>query len=84
MRKRRGSALVMAIWIIAVLSVMVLSFAWEARMQAGINIYVRERNRVDRLVESGRIVGEIVLAGYKDASDWSEDEDSEKLLEDDR
>ena len=84
MRKRRGSALVMAIWIIAVLSVMVISFAWEARTQAGINIYVRERNRVDRLVESGRIIGEIVLSGYKDVSDWSEGEDSEELLEEDR
>ena len=42
---RRGSVLVMALWIIAVLSVIVMSFAFEARQQAGIDIYVRERNR---------------------------------------
>lgn len=64
---RRGSILIMALWIIAVLSVMVVSFAFEARQQAGIDIYVRERNRVRRLIDSGRVLGEAVLLGYKDA-----------------
>ena len=45
----------MALWIIAVLSVMVLSFSFEAHQQTGINVYVRERDRVNRLVEPGRI-----------------------------
>ena len=67
MTARRGSVLIMALWIIAILSVMVLSFAFEARQQAGIDIYVRERNRVSRLIESGRVIGEVVLLGYKDA-----------------
>ena len=47
--RRRGSALLMALWIIAILAVMVLSFSFEAHQQAGINVYVRERNRVNRL-----------------------------------
>ena len=67
MTARRGSVLVMALWIIAILSVMVVSFAFEARQQAGIDVYVRERNRVSRLIESGRVLGEAVLLGYKDA-----------------
>ena len=67
MTARRGSVLVMALWIIAILSVMVVSFAFEARQQAGIDVYVRERNRVSRLIESGRVLGEVVLLGYKDA-----------------
>ena len=62
-RARRGSALVMAIWILAVLSIMVVSFAFEARQQAGINVYVQERNRVKRLIEPGRVLGEIVMLG---------------------
>ena len=74
----------MALWIIAVLSVMVLSFSFEAHQQAGINVYVRERNRVNRLVEPGRIIGETVLLGFSEASGWSEDEDEKKLDEDDR
>lgn len=78
---RRGSALIMAIWIIAILSVMVVSFAFEARQQAGIDIYVRERNRVNRMVDSGRMIGEVVLLGHQDVSapeirsgapDWKE------------
>ena len=80
----RGSALLLALWIIAVLSVMVLSFSVEAKLQGGVNIYLREKNRVKRLVEPGRILGEIVLLDYKNAKDWQEDEDEEELFEDDR
>ena len=66
---RRGSVLIMALWIIAILSVMVVSFAFEARQQAGIDVYVRERNRVRRLIDSGRVLGEAVLLGYQNAPD---------------
>lgn len=81
---RRASALLMALWIIAVLSVMVLSFATEARLQTGINVYVRERNKVNRLIDAGAILAEVVIADYANVSEWSEDEDVDKLLEDDR
>lgn len=74
----------MALWTIAVLSVIVMSFVYEARQQSGINVYVRERNRVNRLVEAGRILGEVVLLGHVDVSGWSVDEDLDALLEDDR
>ena len=67
MTARRGSVLIMALWIIAILAVMVVAF--EARQQAGIDVYVRERNRVSRIIDSGRILGETVLLGYKDAPD---------------
>jgi len=67
MTARRGSVLIMALWIIAILSVMVISFAFEARQQAGIDVYVRERNRVSRIIDSGRVLGEAILLGYKDA-----------------
>ena len=67
--ERRGSVLIMALWIIAILSVMVVSFAFEARQQAGIDVYVRERNRVRRLIDSGRVLGETVLIGYQEAPD---------------
>lgn len=81
---RRASALLMALWIIAVLSIMVLSFASEAHLQTGINVYVRERNRVNRLVDAGRILAEVVISDYSSVSEWSEDEDADKLFEDDR
>ena len=81
---RRGSALVLAIWTIFVLSVMVLSFVFEARQQTGINLYVLSRNRARRLVDAGRILAEVVLTSYSSAPDWSEDQEIDQLLEDDR
>jgi len=81
---RRGNALLLALWTIAVLSVMVLSFVYEAHQQSGVNIYVRERNRVNRLTDAGQAIAEVVLLKYRDAPDWSEDQDMDKLLEDDR
>lgn len=80
---KKASALVFAIWTIAVLSVIALSFAYEAKQQAGVNIYVQRRNRVARLVDAGRILAELVLAGYKDVADWSEDQDDAEMLEKD-
>ena len=73
----------MALWTIAVLSIMVLAFSVEARLQSGVNFYVRERNRVDRLVESGKILAEVVLLAYKDVSDWTEGEDTQRILDED-
>lgn len=81
---RRGSILMLVLWIIAVLSVMVVSFAYEARLQTGVNVYVRERNRVNRLMDAGQALAEVVLIGYSEARDWSEDDDIEELLKDDR
>ena len=66
---RRGSALLMALMTIAVLSVMVMAFTYEARQQTGLDLYVRERNRVNRLIEPGRMIGEIVMLGYQDAKE---------------
>lgn len=81
---RRASALLMALWVIAVLSIMVLSFASEAHLQTGINVYVRERNRVNRLVDAGRILAEVVISDYSNAPEWADGEDTAKLFEDDR
>ena len=81
---RRASALLVALWVIAVLSIMVLSFATEAHLQTGVNVYVRERNRVNRLVDAGQALAEVVIAGYSNATEWSKDENVDELLEDDR
>ncbi len=80
---KRGSALILALWTIAVLSVMVIAFAYEARQQKGINVYVQRRNRAAHLIDAGKILAEIVLLDYENATEWSEDEDPAELLEDD-
>ena len=81
---RRGSVLLLALFVIATLSVVVLSFAFEAHQQGGINLYVRERNRANRLIEPGRIIGETIMLGYSEAKEWTEDEDPKDLDEEDR
>ena len=81
---RRGNALLLALWTIAVLSVMVVSFVYEAHQQSGVNVYVRERNRVNRLMDAGQALAEVVLTGYRDAPEWAEDQELEKMLEKDR
>lgn len=80
---KRGSALMFALWTITVLSIMSLAFAYEAHQHAGINLYVRERNRVGYLIDAGKILAEIVLVNYKDVPEWSKDMEMEEMLEDD-
>lgn len=82
--RSRGSALVMVIWTIAVLSVIVMSFAVEAKLQASVNVFVRERAQLETLVDAGRVLGEMIVANHQNAVAYSEDEDLEELLEDDR
>ena len=84
---RKGSVLMLALWIIAVLSVMVVSFAYEAHQQAGLDVYVRERNRVRRTVDSGRMLAEAVLLDFQNAKDPEINSgipDWEEIFEDDR
>ena len=80
---KRGGALIFALWTITVLSIMALAFAYEAHQHAGINLYVRERNRTGHLIDAGKILAEIVLLNYRDVADWSEDQDDAELLEED-
>ena len=82
--RSRGSALVMVIWTIAGLSVIVMSFAVEAKLQASVNVFVRERAQLETLVDAGRVLGETNVANHQSAAAYSEDEDLEELLEDDR
>ncbi len=85
--ERLGSALVMAIWIIAVLSLLVLNFATEAHLQTSVNLYMRERIRVAHLTDAGIAVAETVILNFPDVQDAAENEtekDLADLMEDDR
>lgn len=89
-RSRRcdcGSALVMAIWIIAVLSLLVLNFATEAHLQTSVNLYMRERIRVAHLTDAGIAIAESVILKFPDVQDAADDEtekDLADLMEEDR
>ena len=81
---RKGSALVGVIWLLAVLSILVASYAVDAHLQTRINIYLRERVTVDHLTEAGLAIAEVILADYQNVADSSSDSDYEEMLEDDR
>ena len=84
---KRGSALVMAIWIISILSLLVLNFATEAHLQTSVNLYMRERIRVAHLTDAGMAIAESVILNFPDVQEAADDEgekDLKKLMEDDR
>lgn len=81
---KKGSALLMVLWTILVLSVLVFSFAFDAKLQSSANVYVRERVYMDHLVEAGKTLAEMVIAGYESAPEYAEDEDPFELLDKDR
>jgi len=86
MRKasRKGSALVGVIWLLAVLSILIASYAVDAHLQARINIYLRERVTVDHLTDAGLAIAEVILTDYQNVSEASSESDLEDKMEDDR
>ena len=78
----KGAALIIALWTLALLSLLVMSFALEAMLEGKINVYVRERRRVEYLTQSGIAIAEMLLLDYKNASGSSDtEEESDKWLE---
>lgn len=72
---RRGAAMIISIWTIALLSLLVMSFALDAKLEGKINVYVRNRRHVDYLTQSGIAIAEMILLKYKDASDSASTEE---------
>ena len=67
-RQAKGSALIIALWTITLLSMLVMSFALDALLEGKINVYVRQRRQVDYLTQSGIAIAEMLLLDYKNAS----------------
>ncbi len=73
---RRGAAMIISIWTIAILSLLVLSFALDAKLEGKIDMYVRNRRHVDHLTQSGIAIAEMILFDYKNASSSTENQGS--------
>ncbi|MDD4623479.1 MAG: type II secretion system protein GspK [Kiritimatiellae bacterium] len=63
-----GSALIIALWTIGLLSMLVMSFALDAMLEGRVHLYVRQRRQVDYLTQSGIVIAEMLLLEYKNAS----------------
>jgi len=66
--RRGGSALVIALWTITLLSMLVMSFALDAMLEGRISTYVRQRRRVDYLTQSGLAIAEMLLEKQQNVS----------------
>ncbi len=67
-RPRSGSALIIAIWTVALLSILVLSFSFDAILEGRIATYVRQRQRVNYLTQSGIAIAEMLLEKQRNVS----------------
>lgn len=65
MRRKKGSAIVGAVWILVVLSVLIATYAVDAQLQTRINLYLQERVKVDHLTDAGIVIAEVILLDYK-------------------
>ena len=65
---KRGSALVSVIWTLAVLSILIASYAMDAHLQTRINLYLRERVHVDHLTDAGIAIAEVILLDYQNVT----------------
>ncbi|MDX9866846.1 MAG: type II secretion system protein GspK [Kiritimatiellia bacterium] len=75
--RRNGSALIIALWTIALLSLLVMSFALDALLEGRVNLYVRQRRQVDYLTRSGIVIAEMLLLDYRNATASSATDEQE-------
>ena len=71
---KNGSALIAAIWTLAVLSILIASYAMDAHLQTRVNLYLRERVNVDHLTDAGIAIAEVILLDYQNVSLQSSDQ----------
>jgi len=66
--RREGSALVLVLWVVGLMSMLVASFAFEAQIEARLTTYYRNRLGAEYLVRSGVEVAALLLEKSKDMS----------------
>ncbi len=77
-----GSALVVALWVILLLSLLLASFAFDMHVEADITAYYRRRVKAEYIAQSGLALAKVMLTRMADvqADDVGVDDDEEALL----
>lgn len=86
---RKGSAIVGAIWMLAVLSILIATYAVDAKLHTRVNLYLQERVKVDHLTDAGIVIAEVIMLGYgsvtvPDTESLASESDIEDQLEKNR
>jgi general secretion pathway protein K len=76
----RGAALIVALWVIGLLSLLVVSFAFDALLEGKVASFARKRRKAEYLALSGMTVAEMLLDKQRGVSG----NESEEVRTDDR
>ena len=60
-REREGSALIVALWVVGLLSMLVTCFAFDAHIESRITSYYRKRRKAEYLARSGIEIAELLM-----------------------
>lgn len=80
MRTPRGSALIVVLWVIGILGLIVVSFAFEAHLETRITRFSRNRRQAEALAMSGFTIAEMLIGKQFDVTG----EPTEAEIEEDR
>lgn len=61
-RHQQGSALILVLWVLGLLSMLVASFAFEAHIESRLTSFYRDRTKAEYLARSGLDVAELLVA----------------------
>lgn len=73
-RRSGGSALVLVLWVIAMLGMIVASFAFDAHLEGRITLFARRRARAEALSRSGFEIAKMLLAKQRGVNGNETDE----------
>lgn len=79
---RRGSALVVALWVILLLSMLVANLAFDMHVEADITSYYRKRVKAQYVAQAGMELAQVILKKVQNVAedDMGMDEAEEELL----
>lgn len=78
---RRGSALIVSLWVILVLSMLIGSFAFDMHVEAGITAHYRQRMKAYGLAKAGvEWSKSLVLKSYQVDEETEDEEDMDRLI----
>ena len=79
---KQGSALIVALWVILLLSLLIASFAFDMHVEADITSYHRNRVKAQFIAQSGMELSKVILSklGEVDEEDFGVDEYEEQLI----
>ena len=76
--RRSGVALLLVLWVIGLLSLIVVSFAWDAKLEGNVASFSRKQARAESLARSGIEIAKMLLAKKSEVTGDEEDEDRDK------